>query len=151
APHPAPHPPTGPARPAALTRPGPAGRHRPLRGDIVRLSLPPPFYRRALRIAAPAVALLAACTTLAACGSSAAPPAASSPTAHGGYPTTVTSCGVPVTYDRAPTRAVSNDINATEDMLALGLESHMAGIFGATGDLPAGDPVPAPYLAGFRK
>ena len=30
---------------------------------------------------------------------------------------------MPVTYDRAPARAVSNDINTTEDMLALGLES----------------------------
>ena len=34
---------------------------------------------------------------------------------------TVTNCGVPVTYDQAPKRAVSNDINTTEDMLALGL------------------------------
>jgi iron complex transport system substrate-binding protein len=117
----------------------------------VRLSPPPRFRGRAARIAAPAAALLAACATLAACGSSGAPAAASSPTLHAGYPVTVTSCGVPVTYDRAPTRAVSNDINSTEDMLALGLEPHMAGVFGVTGDLPAGQRVPAPYLAGFRK
>jgi iron complex transport system substrate-binding protein len=95
--------------------------------------------------------LLAACAALAACGSPDPPAATSVPAAHTGYPVTVTSCGVPVTYDRAPTRAVSNDINTTEDMLALGLESHMAGTFGVTGDLPAGQPVPAPYLAGFHK
>jgi iron complex transport system substrate-binding protein len=67
------------------------------------------------------------------------------------YPVTVTSCGVPVTYDHAPTRAVSNDINTTEDMLALGLESHMVGDFGVTGDGPVGEPVPRQYLAGFRR
>jgi iron complex transport system substrate-binding protein len=67
------------------------------------------------------------------------------------YPVTVTSCGVPVTYDQAPARAVSNDINTTEDMLALGLESRMVGDFGVDGDGPLGQPVPAQYLAGFRK
>jgi iron complex transport system substrate-binding protein len=63
----------------------------------------------------------------------------------------VTSCGVPVTYDRAPTRAVSNDINTTEDMLALGLESHMVGDFGAVGDGPVGQPIPPEFQAGFAK
>jgi iron complex transport system substrate-binding protein len=67
------------------------------------------------------------------------------------YPVTVTSCGVPVTYAKAPTRAVSNDINTTEDMLALGLESHMVGDFGVEGDGPVGKPIPSQYLAGFRK
>ncbi len=61
------------------------------------------------------------------------------------------SCGTPVTFDRAPARAVSNDINATEDMLALGLAGRMAGDFGVTGDGPAGQPVPAQYLAAFRR
>jgi iron complex transport system substrate-binding protein len=117
----------------------------------VRLSPPPRHPHRALRATVPAVALLAACAALAACGSSAATPATASPTAHAAYPVTVTSCGVPVTYDQAPTRAVSNDINTTEDMLALGLESRMAGTFGVTGDLPAHQQVPAPYLADFRK
>lgn len=117
----------------------------------MRLAPPSSLTRRAVRMATPAMALLAACTILAACGSSTTPKAASSPAAHGGYPVTVTSCGVPVTYDRAPMRAVSNDINTTEDMLALGLESHMVGTFGVTGDGPIGDPVPTPYLAGFRK
>ena len=36
-------------------------------------------------------------------------------------------------------------------MLALGLESRMAGTFGVTGDGPAGQPVPAQYLAGFHQ
>ena len=63
----------------------------------------------------------------------------------------MTSCGVPVTYDRAPTRAVSNDINTTEDMLALGLESHMVGDFGAVGDGPVGQPIPPEFQAGFAK
>jgi iron complex transport system substrate-binding protein len=117
----------------------------------VRLSPLPPFHRRAATPATLAAALLTACTAVAACGSSAQPESASSPTARASYPVTVTSCGVPVSYDRAPARAVSNDINSTEDMLALGLESRMAGTFGVTGDLPAHQQVPAPYLAGFGK
>lgn len=67
------------------------------------------------------------------------------------YPVTVTSCGVPVTYTKAPNRAVSNDINTTEDMLALGLESHMVGDFGVNGDGPEGKPIPSQFLAGFHK
>jgi iron complex transport system substrate-binding protein len=116
-------------------------RHRP----------PSPTRRRASRAAAPAAAILAVVASLAACGSSGSPTAAASPRPHHAYPVTVTSCGVPVTYDRAPARGVSNDINATEVMLALGLESHMAGTFGVTGDGPVGNPVPAQYLAGFHK
>ena len=106
---------------------------------------------RVLHLATLAGALLAAGSVLAACGSPAAPAASSSPKAAAAYPVTVTSCGVPVTYDRAPTRAVSNDINTSEDMLALGLESRMVGTFGVTGDGPVGKPVPAQYLAGFHK
>jgi iron complex transport system substrate-binding protein len=121
----------------------------------VRLPLSPRQARGPLRrVTALAGALLAA-SVLAACGASAAmppgsPPPAGLPSRTAGYPVTVTSCGVPVTYDRAPARAVSNDINSTEDMLALGLQSHMAGTFGVTGDGPVGAPVPAQYLAGFR-
>ena len=96
-----------------------------------------PFRRHAPRRAALAAAALAVGASLAGCGSSATPADAASPGPHHAYPVTVTSCGVPVTYDKAPARAVSNDINATEDMLALGLESHMAGTFGVTGDGPA--------------
>jgi iron complex transport system substrate-binding protein len=117
----------------------------------VRFSPPPRFPGTAPRLAVPAVALLAACATLAACGSSSPPAGTSAPGHRAAYPVTVTSCGVPVTYDRPPARAVSNDINSTEDMLALGLEPRMAGTFGVTGDLPAKHAVPAPYLAGFRK
>jgi len=90
--------------------------------------------------------LLAACAGASPTASSAA---SAKPTAS--YPVTVTSCGVPVTYDRAPTRAVSNDINTTEDMLALGLESHMVGDFGAVGDGPVGQPIPPEFQAGFAK
>jgi iron complex transport system substrate-binding protein len=98
-----------------------------------------------------------ACVGLAGCGSSAASSSSAASTSAGAspkaaaYPVTVTSCGVPVTYDSAPTRAVSNDINSTEDMLALGLESHMVGTFGVTGDGPVSQPVPTQYLAGFDR
>ena len=72
------------------------------------------------------------------------PPASASTSAADdvAYPVTVSNCGTPVTYSQAPTRAVSNDINTTEDMLALGLESHMVGEFAASGSLPAGQPLP---------
>jgi iron complex transport system substrate-binding protein len=116
-------------------------------------SIPPGRLRQA--VIAGALAMTG--SLLAACGSSADPagtslasgaPAASATAAS--YPVTVTNCGVPVTYDQAPKRAVSNDINTTEDMLALGLEDRMVGDFGVTGDGPVGQPVTAQYLAGFR-
>ncbi|MFN3220090.1 MAG: ATP-binding cassette domain-containing protein [Acidimicrobiales bacterium] len=44
----------------------------------------------------------------------------------GHYPVTVESCGEPVTFDQAPTRAVVNDDNMVELMFALGLTNHMA-------------------------
>jgi iron complex transport system substrate-binding protein len=103
--------------------------------------------RRHARLLA-ALALLAAGAALAACSSSA--PAASSSAYTSAYPVTVSSCGVSVTYKSAPKRAVSNDINTTEDMLALGLESHMVGTFAAVGDGPVDAPaIPAVYQAGF--
>jgi iron complex transport system substrate-binding protein len=96
-------------------------------------------------------ALLATAGELAACGSS----TSSTPVPAGtsaAYPVTVSSCGVPVTYKSAPKRAVSNDINTTEDMLALGLESHMVGDFAAVGDGPVDQPaIPPEYQAGFKK
>jgi iron complex transport system substrate-binding protein len=98
-------------------------------------------------------AALAVAGLLAGCASSSSP-ATSAPPARAAaakYPVTVTSCGNPVTYDQAPTRAVSNDINTTEDMLALGLESHMVGTFGAVGDGPVSQPIPPEYQAGFAK
>jgi iron complex transport system substrate-binding protein len=92
--------------------------------------------------------LMAACGSGPAAGPAQPAAGAGSP---GGYPVTVRSCGTPVTFERPPARAVSNDINATEDMLALGLATRMAGDFGVTGDGTAGHPVPAPYLAAFRR
>jgi iron complex transport system substrate-binding protein len=91
---------------------------------------------------------------LASCGSSgtvASSAPSRAPAKAAAYPVTVTNCGVATTYHSAPTRAVSNDINTTEDMLALGLESAMVGTFGVTGDGPAGQPVPTAYLAGFHQ
>jgi iron complex transport system substrate-binding protein len=95
-------------------------------------------------------ALIAAGASLAGCGSSAGT-ATGTASPAAAYPVTITNCGSKVTYDHAPKRAVSNDINTTEDMLALGLESRMAGTFGVNGDGPAGQPVPTAYLPGFRQ
>ena len=95
-------------------------------------------------------ALLAAGGLLAGCASS-KPAAAAAAAPPAAYPVTLTSCGVRTTYDQAPRRAVSNDINTTEDMLTLGLQSHMVGDFGVTGDGPVGQPVPPQYQAAFAK
>jgi iron complex transport system substrate-binding protein len=106
-------------------------------------------FRPRTRASAGLVAVALACA-LAGCGSS-SPAATTGTHASTGYPVTVTSCGVPETFDQAPTRAVANDINTTEDMLALGLEPHMVGTFGATGDGPVGQPIPPQFQAGFAK
>ncbi len=107
-----------------------------------------PARPRTRRVLTASAALLTM-AGLAACSSS--PTATASAKPSTGYPVTVSSCGVPVTYDRAPQRAVANDINTTEDMLALGLESHMVGTFGAIGDGPVNQPIPPQYQAGFNK
>ena len=102
---------------------------------------------RSVRVGALAATLLASgCLLIGGC-----PGVASATTNTAAYPVTVTNCGVATTYNSAPTRAVSNDTNTTEDMLALGLGPNMVGEFGATGSLPAGQRMPAPYLAPFRK
>ncbi len=49
------------------------------------------------------------------------------------YPVTVQSCDREVTFDAAPQRAVSNDVNLTEMMLVLGLTDHMVGFTGISG------------------
>ncbi|CAM3358373.1 iron ABC transporter substrate-binding protein [Pseudomonas floridensis] len=49
------------------------------------------------------------------------------------YPVTVQSCDRSVTFNAAPQRAVSNDVNLTKMMVALGLQSRMAGYSGITG------------------
>lgn len=48
-------------------------------------------------------------------------------------PVTVKSCNREVTFDKAPSRAVSNDVNLTEMMLALKLQDHMVGYTGVSG------------------
>ncbi|WP_407062442.1 ABC transporter substrate-binding protein [Burkholderia sp. D-99] len=54
--------------------------------------------------------------------------------AHAGaYPVTVRSCDRDVTFERAPTRAVSNDVNLTEMMLVLGLKDRLVGYTGIGG------------------
>lgn len=45
----------------------------------------------------------------------------------------VQSCGRTVTFDKVPVRAVSHDVNLTEMMFALGLQSSMVGYSGITG------------------
>jgi iron complex transport system substrate-binding protein len=105
-----------------------------------------------VRALAAAAALLTAVGVLAACSSGGSLASGATGSSAKPYPVTVTSCGVPVTYTSAPKRAVSNDINTTEDMLALGLESHMVGTFAAVGDGPVDEPaIPAEYQAGFNK
>lgn len=49
------------------------------------------------------------------------------------YPVSVQSCGRTVTFDAAPSRAVSNDVNLTEMMLVLGLRDRMVGYTGISG------------------
>jgi iron complex transport system substrate-binding protein len=119
----------------------------------------PPAGRPVRRGVVGTCAAIVASVSLAACGSAsssststssaaATSTAAASTAAH--YPVTISNCGKSITFDRAPTRAVSNDINTTEDMIALGLTHSMVGTFGVTGDGPVGQPVPPQYLAGFH-
>lgn len=49
------------------------------------------------------------------------------------FPVTVQSCNRQVTFDAPPQRAVSNDVDLTEMMLALGLQDHMVGFTGVSG------------------
>ena len=48
-------------------------------------------------------------------------------------PVTVKSCNRDVTFEDAPKRAISNDVNLTEMMLALKLQDHMVGYTGVSG------------------
>lgn len=59
--------------------------------------------------------------------------AAGGATAASAAPVTVKSCNRDVTFDKAPTRAISNDVNLTEMMLALKLQDHMVGYTGVSG------------------
>ncbi|GHC31063.1 iron complex transport system substrate-binding protein [Gemmobacter caeni] len=56
-----------------------------------------------------------------------------SASAAAAFPVTVKSCDRDVTFDAAPTRAISNDVNLTEMMLVLGLRDHMVGYTGISG------------------
>jgi iron complex transport system substrate-binding protein len=49
------------------------------------------------------------------------------------FPVTVKSCNRDVTFDVAPTRAIANDVNLIEMMLALGLSDRMVGYTGVSG------------------
>ncbi len=49
------------------------------------------------------------------------------------FPVTVQSCNRQVTFDAAPTRAIANDVNLVEMMLALGLQDRMVGYTGVSG------------------
>jgi iron complex transport system substrate-binding protein len=106
---------------------------------------------RTPRLRPAALALLAG-LLVAGCGSSSSTTTSTTASASGGqhYPVRITNCGTPITFEHAPTRAVSNDINTTEDMLALGLAHSMVGTFGVTGDGPLAEPVPKQYLAAFH-
>lgn len=102
---------------------------------------PNPPSRPTRRILLTACALLLA-MTVTACGSSDTDSSATTTTAEtpakSSFPVTVKSCGREVTFKSAPKRAVSNDVNLTEDMLALGLAPQMVGTFGV-GDTIAPD------------
>ncbi|MNM40161.1 Vitamin B12-binding protein precursor [compost metagenome] len=49
------------------------------------------------------------------------------------YPLTIQSCNRQVTFNKAPTHALSHDINMTQMMLALGLRQRMVGYSGVSG------------------
>ena len=49
------------------------------------------------------------------------------------FPVTVDSCGEPLTFSAPPKRAVVQDLNMTEMMLALGLRDRMVGVAGISG------------------
>ena len=56
-----------------------------------------------------------------------------SATAATAYPVTVKSCNRDVTFDAAPSHAISNDVNLTEMILVLGLRDQMVGYTGISG------------------
>lgn len=83
--------------------------------------------RTALRLAAAGFSLV----LFAGCSSGAEPagqasPTSASPTAAA-FPVSIENCGVTVTVDKAPTRAVTMNQGATETLLALGLQDSMVG------------------------
>jgi iron complex transport system substrate-binding protein len=101
-----------------------------------------------IRLSRNVIALCTASMALTACGST--PYAGTSATAAG-YPVSVSNCGSTVAVSAPPRRAVTNDVNTTEDMLALGLQSRMVGDFGVNEDGPRGKTVDARYLDAFHQ
>lgn len=108
--------------------------------------------RPRLRAALTLVAATAAATGVVACGGS-SKKSTTNATAKiaAGYPVTVMNCGTKIAFDGPPTRAVANDLNTTEDMIALGLTQRMVGQFAAKDSLPAGASWPSQYAAGFNQ
>lgn len=66
------------------------------------------------------------------------------------YPLTVRSCDRDVTFQHAPQHAVSQDVNMTDMLLALGLRERMAGFSGITGWKTLQDPL-REQLAGLKE
>ncbi|WP_245744027.1 ABC transporter substrate-binding protein [Lentzea fradiae] len=64
-------------------------------------------------------------------------------------PVTVVNCGREVTFDRVPSRVVTNDTGITEMMFALGLRDHMAGYVVDEGN--AVDLETSPWKADFEQ
>ncbi|MFI1970198.1 iron transporter [Streptomyces cinnamoneus] len=71
--------------------------------------------------------------------------------AGGHYPVTVENCGVKKTFDKAPRRVVTNDVNMAEIMFALGLEDHMAGYVAPDYRTSRDDKGEAPWKSGYDK
>ena len=92
-----------------------------------------PSHTLSLSRRARAVTAVVAALLLAACGSGTEPEPSAAASSGDGFPVSVTSCGRSTRYTEAPSRAVANDINMTEMLLALGLADRMAGIAGVDG------------------
>lgn len=54
------------------------------------------------------------------------------------FPVTIQNCGSPLTVTAPPSKAVANDVNSVELMLALGLADRMVGTFGVGADAADG-------------
>jgi iron complex transport system substrate-binding protein len=108
---------------------------------------------RALRAAAILIVLggvLGACGSSGSssrAGSSSRSTTASAPTkAASGYPVSITNCDGPtITFDRAPGRVVSSTLQITDDMIALGLQSHLVGVYSIA------SPIAPQYTKGYAQ
>jgi iron complex transport system substrate-binding protein len=91
---------------------------------------------------------LAGLTLIAACGSPGTPSSAGGHTARPAG-VSVQNCGAALSLPAVPSRAVSNDINSLEYMLALGLADRMVGAFGVSDD--AASTIPPDLQADAKK